>query len=415
MPEAPAAPPVQSAPAPNVAVPASPLSTSHPPPAGSPLHDSFSDLEGFTSDPDSGKSNPKSADKPVEQKLKTPEEIEDEKALEAPIEKPAENPAEKPADKPTEKPGDQKPPSRAAELRTAYERTKLERDELKAKYEAASSRLKELEGVNPEEFQKRIEAAEKRAKDYEDKLKFTNYEQSEEFQEKYRKPFIDAFSTGRARVRALKIIAEDGTERQGTDADFDRIVQITDDGQAADLAAEIFGSKAPLVLMHREKVYERNEAMNRASEEFKKTGSERQKQSTEQLQKEAAHRMDLWTKFNKQAAEKYPELFKPIEGDEEGNKLLEEGYKLADLAFSGDNSLPPEKMVAVHSSVRNRAAAFGRVLRQSRKLQGQLKDALSELEKFKASVPGAGEGAKTGAAKQSDDWESDLEKRAVSA
>jgi hypothetical protein len=56
-----------------------------------------------------------------------------------------------------------------------------------------------------------------------------------------------------------------------TDAeDFDTIMRVGDDEQASDLATEMFGNKAPLVLMQRERVNELNGKRIGALEHFRK-------------------------------------------------------------------------------------------------------------------------------------------------
>jgi hypothetical protein len=388
----------------------SPSPTPSKPSAPSPIDESFGDLEGFTSAPSGEriKADKKTPETPPEDKIQ-----DEEKPVTPLVEK-------KPDETP---PGDRKLPTRTAELRTAYEKTKLERDEYRARNEALQEKLKTFEGQNVDELKSTLEAREKRLKELENTIRFAKFEESDEFKERFQQPFLNAYQTGRGKTKSLKVIGAEG-ERQGTEADFDSIVRIPDDDQAAELAAEMFGAKASIVLYHRERVYEANEAMNRASEEFKKHGSEREKQTTEAMKKSGEQRLSLWNKLNADAAEKFPQYFKPVDGDEKGNELLQKGYEIADLAFSGGvdkdgRPIPPEKMVAIHASVRNRAAAFGRLVHQNKTLTDKIVALEADLAKFKESEPGGGEGGETSKPSQqtpgSGAWESDLEKRAIPA
>ena len=77
-----------------------------------------------------------------------------------------------------------------------------------------------------------------------------------------------------------------------------------------------------------------------------------------------------------------------------GNQRLAKGFELADRAFS-ENPLAPNltaeqrrSIVERHAAVRNRAAAFGRLVYQNDQLTTE-RDALKkELAEFKSTVPG---------------------------
>ena len=112
--------------------------------------------------------------------------------------------------------------------------------------------------------------------------------------------------------------------------------------------------------------------------------------------------------MNAEAAEKYPDWFKEKEGDEKGNELLRKGYELVDKVFLGSADVPPEELVAQHSAIRNRAAAFGRLAHQLRTANSRVAELEKELESYKDSEPKGGDGApadQNGAM----GWESQLE------
>ena len=86
-----------------------------------------------------------------------------------------------------------------------------------------------------------------------------------------------------------------------------------------------------------------------------------------------------------------------MEGDEEANTRLKKGFEIADRAFSVnplDPKLTPEQrqeVVRLHSAVRNRAAAFGKLVYQNEKLAAKAAELEAELAKYKNAQPGAGE------------------------
>lgn len=306
------------------------------------------------------------------------------------------------AKKPELKPGETaKPkPQPAAELRQAYEALKAKHKALEAEH--AALRSKPPEDPEKKSIQERFESAEKRRQELEDEIRFAKYESSTEYKEKYERPFVDAYQQGRSKVSSLKVVDREGNTRQGTPEDFDRIARMVDDDAAADAASEMFGTKAPLVLYHRERVQELNGARVRAIEDFRKQGSEREKQQSEAQSKSMESIGKLWKQANEEAVEKYPQWFKPADGADDENAALEEGYKLADAGFSDSGNMTQEQRVRLHSAIRNRAAGFGRVVLQNRKLSARVSELETKLKEFESSVPGADDGKGHQSAKQED-------------
>jgi hypothetical protein len=224
------------------------------------------------------------------------------------------------------------------------------------------------------------------------------YEQSQEYKDKYEKPFIDAWQEGAAQVATFNVTDQEGNVRKGTPEDFAAIMQTADNEQAANLAQEMFGSNAFYVLAQRRDIIKLHTARSRALEEFRANLGERQKAELEKLKQQAEHQEQrriqantLWKKFNSETAEKYPDLFKPTEGDDEGNNLLAKGYREADLAFSGAPDLPEESRIRLHSAVRNRAAAFGRLVHRLRTKDEEIASLKAELDEIRGSTPGPGQ------------------------
>lgn len=304
-------------------------------------------------------------------------------------------------------------------------------------YEAEISTLKkDLEtarGGSPKDhpefkaLQERAEAAQKRADELENRIRFVSYKDSQEFKDKYEKPYVDAWITGRQRVAGMTVITdpETGESRKGTPEDFDTLMKIVSDDAAAEFAAEHFGNRASSVMYHREKVQELSGQADRAVEEYRTKGSEQEKQAREQAEtfnKTVSTEVGkLWNEGINGASEKYPQWSKPVEGDEKGNQLLARGLEMANKAFASFNVFDPKlskeqrsEMVRLHTALFNKAAWFDRLAYQKQAVDKENAELKKQLEEFKASAPGAGSGrrGKTDEAALNG-WEAELDKLAT--
>jgi hypothetical protein len=316
---------------------------------------------------------------------------------------PATEPTPKPEAKPAEKPDDpldveipeNLPPKG---LRLALKRAKEDRrrlyQELTQLKEAAAKPAVPAEDPERKALEERFTAADKRRQELEDHIRYLDYTKSEEYQEKYQKPYTEAWQDAVERVVELKITnAETGESRQATQDDLSAILKIPNGEEALTAAENLFGTpaKAALVMSLRNDIRKAYLAAEKAKAEFREKGSQRQKEWEEGQTKAAATRATMFEKLNKEAAEKFPHFFKPVEGDDEGNKLLEKGYQQADLAFSG--TLTPEQQVPLHSIMRNKAAGFDRLallLNREKKLREAAEKKLADFQK---SEPKPGEGS----------------------
>src|SRR5439155_3548115 len=103
--------------------------------------------------------------------------------------------------------------------------------------------------------------------------------------------------------------------RKGTQEDFDTLMRIQDDDEAATWASKLFGPKAPMLLFHRERVQEANNQRRNALEEFRKTGSEREKQRMELITNHQKTVRTIFDKTKDAGIEQYPQFFKPSDDD----------------------------------------------------------------------------------------------------
>lgn len=284
------------------------------------------------------------------------------------------------------KPGEKQLPP---DFRKGHEKLKAEYAKLQADYEKLRN--------DPEKkaLQERVAEREKKIAHLEETVKYSAWERSDEFRDRYDKPFEDAWNSGRAKIASMKITTPEGETRQGTPEDFDRIMSIMDGDEAATAIEEMFGTpaKAASVSLARDKVIEANEKRAMALEDYRKNFTEREKARHEKEQASLAERVQLWEALNKHAAETHPEWFGRKDDDQKWNELLEKGYSRADQVFNGQTSgMTDKEVVALHSETRNKAAAFGPLTYMISKLQAEKAELQKVIDDFKASAPGVPEG-----------------------
>jgi hypothetical protein len=199
--------------------------------------------------------------------------------------------------------------------------------------------------------------------------------------------------------------------------------------KARQTAKELFGENADDVLKHRDKIKDLFDAQQSALSEARKAGEQRDKVSSE-MSRRAQEEMsrfitENWDKANSEAKEDphHGKNFVPVEGDEEINQRLAKGYELVDRAFSENPANPNLKseersaIIRRHAAVRNRAAAYGRLVLERNRLEGKVSDLTKELEQFKSSAPAiAGSSAGSESTAMPSAWNSVIEslrKRAV--
>lgn len=333
-----------------------------------------------------------------------------EKAIAQPPEKKEEAKPAEPAN------GEQKKEAEAKPAETAKpEETKPAEKQLGPwqRTHAAERKVKELE-VKLEEFSKRKptddpekiefktkwEKAEEQRKALDDEMRYLNYERSSEFQEKYHKPYVTTWERAIGQVKDLKITNAAGEIRNATPEDLARIVQIPGNEEALIAAEELFTSptKAAFVIGLRNQLREAHHTMEAAKADFRAKGEERQKawESEQKTQQEAAtkqqeHYQAIWQQMNEAALEQHKDWFVAAEGDEEGKELLAKGFELADLAWNGSEKLEPEKLVALRSAERNKAAGFRYMVHLKAKADARITELEKQLKDYQDSEPGQGE------------------------
>lgn len=283
-------------------------------------------------------------------------------------------------------------------------------DEFKSRAAQLEQQLAEAKKSLPdpkerEEMTTKLTAAEKRLQELEEEIRFTNYKKSREYQEKYEKPYEDAWK--RAMGDLSELVIDDGGEgRQMSPEDMLELVRLPLQ-KARERAKELFGDFADDVMAHRKEIKRLADDQSRALEEARKNGEAREKERQQKLRELHQNFQktvgEMWKQSNETMAkdEKTGRFLRPVEGDEEGNKRLARGFELADKAFSVsplDPKLTAEErasVVKLHSAIRNRAAAAGRLILWNEKLTAQVESLKAELAKYQSAEPGLGEGKKT--------------------
>lgn len=407
MPEvsAPPAPPAAAAISEAAALGGKPSAPSKP---GSNMDAAFADMERKASplSAEPGKTIPKHPNQnktaPEEKPLEKPAKSE-----EKPLEKEVKPVEEKP--KLDTKPVDPPKPKKPSDfLREELSKVKEERNTFKAEIEKLKTAPKEHPELKARE--EKIAALEKRNAELEEEFKFTNYERSPEYKTKWEQPFIDTYQSGRSKVSALKVTdPASGEVRPGKPEDFDSIMQAPSDESAAEMIETMFGAgaRAQIVTMAREKVLEANSARNKAVDEFRKNGSEREKQFAEFHSKITKEISSTWEQTTKPDAvpEKHKAFILPKGSDEtgkpidaEGDAALDAGYKSFDRAAgedARDPKLTPEQRQAIigrAAAIRHRAAAYPRLVKWLAQRDSQISELQEALKAYQTSEPGEGNG-----------------------
>lgn len=310
-----------------------------------------------------------------------------------------ETPAGKPDDQPPGAPaGDTPPPepSTVPEIRKAYTALKKKAaEEYEPKIQTLEARVKELESTNPAEvktLQSRLEAAEKRRQELEAEMRFVDYSKSTEFQDKFQKPYQQAWAKALHEITQLNRATEDGGSRKATQDDILALANAPLD-QLDKLAEEWFPNSAARVIRHVEKIKDLSEAQANALEEARTQALDRAK--TSELEQKTTRETTLrkLEDMHKAIVKEWPKMFGEVEGDAEGNALLQKGEKLYQRAFNPTDDNKPaneEEAIQLHALIRSKFKNHDRLaywLKLERAKNKELEAALAEYE---GSTPAGG-------------------------
>ncbi len=289
-------------------------------------------------------------------------------------------------------------------------------EELKAKRAELEAKLIELEKrAIPEDKWKAttetLTAKEKRLSELEEEIRYVNFQKSEPYK-KMQAEYEGAWSRAVTSLSEIQVETDGGNSRPMNAEDILELVNASD-VKAKKLAIEKYGDMEGLVMQHRDKIRQLFEHQASEEQKARAEGSEREKAMTEKQQREfgemAGTVRETWSKANSEitADPKYGQFFTPADGDEQGNQRLAKGFELADRAFSENPTNPksykdPTKpmtaderadIVKRHAAVRNRAAAFGKLVHMNSQKDARIAELQKLVDEYKGSEPGT-EGSK---------------------
>lgn len=405
--------PESSVPAPSMPAPSQPAGVEVP------FNDAFADLDKLGIDTPDAKEEtapekPPVTDKstkPPEDKVSKPVKLPEKKQLEPADKKLAEVPDKKPAEADA-KTGKRSPwqvvHDKEAEIATLRKELS-ERDKSKPNGQWEKERADLL---------KRIEDRDKQLQEKDEKLQYSAFEESDKFKSEYDKPYTNAWNLGRAAVARFKVTDAEGNQRPAKPEDFDNLMALEqqDPERAADLLAEMFGNKAAYVASHIVEVKKAYQRIQDARGEFRTRGDEDRKLKSAQTEKETQELAETFSQVRNTAAEKYPDLFAAPEEDAPGKEVLGKGEHFANRVFSsgqplaeGDKPLTKAQKSALDAVAWQKLRAFDYQVSRRQKAETRIKELEAELEQYKKSEPGPGDG---GGHKPVDgdvpDWEKQL-------
>ena len=264
--------------------------------------------------------------------------------------------------------------------------------------EIAQLRTSMKPGELPKEHQERFAAIEARNKELEDEIRYVNFSKSKEFVDNYQKPYEQAWANAISDLKELVITNDDGTSRTATAHDLMALANMPL-GQARQTAKAWFGDSADDVMSHRRAIRELSEKQNKALEDSKTTGSEREQQRTAEMQAKQKARAEehakVWNAINEEAVAKY-EYLRPVEGETDRNEKLEKAVKFVDQTLKANLNQAKtqeerDQILKAHAAVRNRAIGFSVLKHENVSLKAKLAELEKALAEFQESEPANGD------------------------
>jgi len=307
---------------------------------------------------------------------------------------------------PTSKAEPAKPePTSIKQFREQYDLTKKERDDFAAK-------VSELERARSEGTRKEVEEAtkslkaemdsiRKNAEELDTEVRYLNYTRSGEYKQKYETPLREAWQTALGDIDGIRVTDADGTERDASHHDIMAILNVPV-AKAAIIAQETFGPAAPEIMAHRRRLLELTQARDKSIAEWKEKGAQREVERSKQVEGRQSRSRELFESQFSDYEKSHPQLFGREDGDDDGNKLLDESDRLIRIALKGegvDADMGYEDKVDLitkaQAQVALRARAYGRERLRVIRLQQKVAELEKKVGKVRSSEPGQGEGTST--------------------
>lgn len=271
--------------------------------------------------------------------------------------------------------------------------------EVSAQLADAHSRI--IPEADAKKLQEELKLTKGQAERLEQIVKFKDYQQSSEFQEKYWKPYQSAWTRALSELSEIPVTDSSGQARQMKAEDLMNIVNMPL-AQARQVAEAAFGPFAGDVMTHRKEIRTLFDQQAAALKEAEKNGVEHSKKMQDQFKeamtKLTTHVNETYKAANEAIASdpKYGPLLKAEDTDAEAKGLLEKGFAFADKALAEspmNPNLSPEQRADIirrHAALRNRAAAFPRLMRDRSQHLAKIAELEKELQQYKGSTPPTG-------------------------
>lgn len=299
--------------------------------------------------------------------------------------------APKAAAKPAEKPVEPKPaePSTGPKaLRDELERTRAEAKTNAEGKAALEVKIKEYEekGKNTDALESRLKEFEVESKKLKAELSAARFETSDQYKEKFEKPFTKLIQKTKAHVNSLM-------RPDGAGADFDRdfiAVLNTSNNDAPRLARELFGDDHAIdILGRRRQVIELREEANEAVtferenwETNKKKGEEQQQLQKMQKAQEREHEEKLWVKMTEDLKNAVEDYRDPVD-DEELSAARAKGQSIYD-----HHPQTTEENILKFAHIRHRLGAYEAQKLQIARHVARIAELEGQIEESKVRQPG---------------------------
>ena len=298
-------------------------------------------------------------------------------------------------------------PTSIKQFREQYDLTKKERDDFAAK-------VSELERARSEGTRKEVEEAtkslksemdsiRKNAEELDTEVRYLNYTRSGEYKQKYETPLREAWQTALGDIDGIRVTDADGTERDASHHDIMAILNVPV-AKAAIIAQEMFGAAAPEIMTHRRRLLELTQSRDKSISEWKEKGAQREVERSKQVEGRQSRSRELFESQFSDYEKSHPQLFGREDGDDDGNKLLDESDRLIRIALKGegvDADMGYEDKVdfitKAQAQVALRARAYGRERLRVIRLQQKVAELEKKVGKVRSSEPGQGEGTSNAA------------------
>ena len=166
----------------------------------------------------------------------------------------------------------------------------------------------------------------------------------------------------------------------------------------------MFGAAAPEIMTHRRRLLELTQSRDKSISEWKEKGAQREVERSKQVEGRQSRSRELFESQFSDYEKSHPQLFGREDGDDDGNKLLDESDRLIRIALKGegvDADMGYEDKVdfitKAQAQVALRARAYGRERLRVIRLQQKVAELEKKVGKVRSSEPGQGEGTSNAA------------------